>query len=962
MRRDYGPDTKLDSKTFGQLQETVARFRTALRRGDRPEVEAFVSADEPRRSLFVAELVHEEFEHRIRSGEEVSLESFLERFPELLSKPTVIKEMEEAIIFWRTPRRFAGEARDGRPTGLPIGRYELREVIGRGACGVIYRAWDTALGRDVALKRPTTGALSLPGGIERFLHEARSTAGLRHPNIVPVHDVGTWDGEPYLVTALVEGRNLAQELSEKRPSFRQSAEWAASLADALAHAHQHGVIHRDVKPSNVLIDRDNHVILTDFGLAKSQEEKAALTDSGQLIGTPAYMSPEQAGARHVRIDGRADVYSLGVILYELMTGVRPFVGTERMVLARIREEEPRPPRRLDDTIPRELETVCLKAMAKEPGNRYADAMSLGNDLRRWLHGEPVLARPVGRVGMLWRRCRRKPALSGLAASLVLAVIMGFIGVTREWRRAESFRRRAESNFAVAEQQRQRATQALAQGRHTLETLNRLVIRGQLGRLEPQSIQELSGLLFEQYRAYRGEPRDDLLMRLDLADSAFHIACLLEGKASLRETRAAWKEAHDLHEGLARDAPTDILILSRFGNCLLKQSDFLRRIGRNEEGKAFVVRAREQLRRNSALAETLVAQGPGNPVMRRILAECDLALAGAERSLGQIPDAIAASRRSRDRAEANLRCGLAEEEEVARLILLDALVQLVELLPQTGSSEAVAEARRYSERIESLVENNSSPLSEPAGAARRYFFMAASEDRLNRTAAANRHFRHAAGLFESLDRAGSLTATDRVILGTCYHVIARLHVENGRPGEALEPYHKAAAIREGLIQAEPGNLRHRLDCSGSWHRLAEALENLGRYEEARSALQKALVLRRRLVAEAPAEMEYRRGFDELLCDLARWSRKAGRSAEMLAAVRERKALWPNDPAVAFSAACDLAAAALLPRPGEALINAILNHDRRSYALEALAAMRDAARLTARDPRLKCIAPSTLPSIT
>lgn len=311
------------------------------------------------------------------------------------------------------------------PALSKLGRFELIERLGVGGFGSVWKARDKELDRIVAIKIPRARSMTSEEQ-DKFFREARAAAQLRHPNIVSVHEVGRDGDSLYIVTDFIRGVTLDDWLTSTLPTGREAAAICGRIADALDHAHEQGIVHRDLKPANIMIDGRGEPHLTDFGLARRATGEVTVTIDGQILGTPAYMSPELALGEAHNADSRSDVYSLGVVLFQLLTGELPFRGNARMLMHQIIHDEPPSPRKLNASVPKDLETITLKCLEKEPSKRYQTARDLSQESRRFLAGEPIQARPVSRTERTVRWCRRHPQLFAMAASLFLVLLTGVL--------------------------------------------------------------------------------------------------------------------------------------------------------------------------------------------------------------------------------------------------------------------------------------------------------------------------------------------------------------------------------------------------------------------------------------------------------------------------------------------------------------------------------------------------------
>ncbi len=424
----------------------------------RPDLASYLEGFEGRfRELLFEHLLELELEYVGAHEDFVNCDEYLSAYPDM---EPVIRRVSE--LYFRVDTQ--GDSLDssypnsGRPMikflpGDRVGGYELIELIGKGGMGVVFKARQIALDRIVALKMIKPGETDDPQFVQRFQAEAEAAAKLNHIGIVQVFDVGQ-DGDQYFFSmALVEGKSLLDLVRQGPLPARDAARFCREIAEAMQYAHDRHLLHRDLKPANILIERNGQAKITDFGLAKTIHGDSDLTATGQVLGTPSYMPPEQARASVEEVGEGSDIYSIGAILYHLIIGRPPFqAATAYDILSQVIHDEPIPLRRFNRNIDRDLETICLKCLEKDPDHRYATAGKLAGDLDCYLEGRPIAARPVGLIGRAWKWCKRKPLVAGLSAAFVVSLLGGAIAASYFSVRANSFAVQANLNAQNDRQQ------------------------------------------------------------------------------------------------------------------------------------------------------------------------------------------------------------------------------------------------------------------------------------------------------------------------------------------------------------------------------------------------------------------------------------------------------------------------------------------------------------------------------
>ncbi len=797
----------------------------------------------------------------------------------------------------------SGAARDLVPgaTVRYFGDYELQKELGRGGMGVVYKARQVSLNRSVALKMIKAGALADEAELRRFRNEAEAVALLDHAGIVPVYEVGEHNGQNYFSMKLVEGGNLAEQLLTLQANPRAAATLLAQTAEAVHHAHMRGILHRDLKPANILVDSQGHPHVTDFGLAKLIESDVELTASGAIMGTPSYMSPEQATGRRASITTATDIYGLGAILYALLTGEAPFGGDSLIdTLQAVKERPPVSPRSLSANVPRDLETICLKCLEKDPRRRYTSAQALADDLRSWLDSRPIAARRVGPAERAWLWCKRKPAVAALAAAVVLAALGGTAAVIVVQTRANRLLEKNNldlqaSNTKLAEQR------ARAQERETqaIDAVKRFgdAIEGEKELKNNPTLDSLRKRLLNEPLAFFKDLRARLQSDSDttseslarLAHASFDLGKLTAQIGDKQNALIAYREALPILQKLADANPADTELQRDLAKSYNSVGLVLDEIGKTDEGLKAL---------DSALA---IRQklADANPTV----AAFQLAVVSTHQNIGLIliGKRKPAEALKTDMAQLAILQKLADANPADRGIqstLANCYQSMGLNLRFTGKLPEALDVHRSAEVIlRKLADAEPTVNEHQSHLARCQVDIGILLRDLGKTAEAMKVHESALAISQKLADANPTVTGYQDELAGKYANMGVLFARSGKPAEAQNAFLSALKIRQKLADANPTVRDFQGALAGSHDNLGIMLRQSGKTDEARKAGELALAIRRRLVRERPDSPGFMSALGANLNNLGLIDLEAGRFEEASVWFREaiewqRKALAPN----------------------------------------------------------------------
>jgi serine/threonine protein kinase len=775
-----------------------------------------------------------------------------------------------------------------RPPLSRVGRYILGDLLGVGGFGTVWSALDPDLRRAVAVKLPRAGRLGTPAEEERFLREARSAAQLRHPGIVAVHDTGRDQGTIYMVSELVRGVSLARKLEQGRLGFREAAILAAQVADALEYAHRQGVVHRDLKPSNILLESpgssENESALAneppafrarivDFGLARREAVEVTMTLDGHLLGTPAYMSPEQLRSPH-QVDGRSDLYSLGVVLYQLLTDELPFRGVSRMLQLQVLEDEPRAPRRLNDRIPRDLETITLKCLEKDPARRYQSAGALADDLRRFLAREVILARPTGAVERLWRSCLRKPLISGLAAALVLALIVGASAATVQWRRAEA-------NVREAKWERDRADSNLARARRFVDDLSTRVLdkinKNEEGMHAYESPILETALQF--YEAMALPQSRDPSTRLEAGQACARMGLLQLKLGRVQESEANYQRAVAILGDLIAEHPESCEYLKALATARSNLA-----LSYNV-GHRWDLAGQEHQKAISAYRRLLAMDVSTHDDQSR-MASCLNNLGRFYHDTGRPADAATAHREQVAIYESLVAADARNTDY--RYMLAESRMNLATALRDSGlPAEARTVYREAWQTFDSLLRERPEAIGRWLKG-QVYNDLAAALTWTGETAKAMQAFRNAAEIYEAMIRDHPDDFQYRKVLAIINYNLGTTHHQLGHRDLAEPFYRRAVSLHERLIAERPEDIGNRIQMAKNAMNYGIMLCDTARFRDAEHLLARSCeILDRMIHDDRQGALTYRTYLWEPLAALGKVYRSTGRTSQALESYRRAR---------------------------------------------------------------------------
>ncbi|HJT34227.1 MAG TPA: serine/threonine-protein kinase [Pirellulales bacterium] len=785
-----------------------------------------------------------------------------------------------------------------------FGDYELLAEIARGGMGVVYKARQKRLNRTVAVKMIIAGQLADQDEVRRFLTEAEAAAGLDHPGIVPVYESGEIDGQHFFSMGFVEGQSLAALLADGPLPPPHAAELLAHVADAVDYAHERGVIHRDLKPGNILLDLASHPRVTDFGLAKRVTGDSSLTRSGQTLGTPSYMPPEQASGKLDAIGRAADIYALGAVLYATLTGRPPFqAATPLDTILQLLEQEPVTPRRLNTGVPRDLETIALKCLEKEPHKRYATARQLSDELRRFLSGEPIEARPIGQLERGWRWCRRNPATTSLAAAACIALLAGTAFSTYFAIKANQRAGEAENSAELALQAQRSEAKQLRRTRAALtaetlakqaesrargaETTAKNEARAAIDRfvdavneaelLKDVRFQPLRKKLLSDalayYQSFIDSHEHDASQRRELADALRRVGFISAHTGSTDDARAAFTRAAEMFDVLVAER-SDVV---EYANDLAKTC--------NDLGLLFSAAgdqsaARTYYQRAIEAEEKLVAQNPSVAEYRIDLAKHCANLGNLQHRLGEHKAANAGYRRAIEIAEK-----LVEENPSIgeyRSVLAKTLDNLAMLERRGGDLDAARGLQERAMTIEAeLVAAFPTVAEYRSDFAKDYQNLGDGQLNANDLGAAAASYQHAVDLLERLVVEHPTVAEYRDDLATNYGNLALVRRASGEQAAALSSFQRAIEIYESVPSETENDANARTRLAWTYHELGLLQVSSGDGVAAQTSYQRAMEIREKLVAENPADISLRINLAGSCCNLANAIRDQGQAADSLA---------------------------------------------------------------------------------